>query len=91
MVSVGFRTLALSVAAGMLLSGLGCSVVVAGEKVGAREAGEALALMAKVREYQLAHPYRPDDRNWIRATYYTGLMAMYYTTMVSVPEGWIGV
>ena len=76
----GFRILALSVVAGMLLAGFGCSVAVAGEGAGAREAAEALALMAKVRDYQRAHPYRPADRNWIRATYYTGLMAMYRAT-----------
>ena len=29
-------------------------------------------LMRKVHAYQAAHPYRKDDRNWIRATYYTG-------------------
>ena len=37
-------------------------------------------VMRKVRDYQLAHPWKETDRNWIRATYYTGLMGLYRTT-----------
>ena len=37
-------------------------------------------LMREVNEYQQAHPWRETDRNWIRATYYTGVMALYRTT-----------
>lgn len=38
------------------------------------------ALMKKVNAYQLAHPWRETDRNWIRATYYTGVMGAYHAT-----------
>ncbi len=41
-------------------------------------------VMRKVHAYQAAHPYKKHDRNWIRATYYTGVMALYRTT--SDPE-----
>jgi len=44
------------------------------------EAKKVLDLMYKVRAYQKSHPWRPVDRNWIRATYYTGVMGMYHTT-----------
>ncbi len=37
-------------------------------------------VMRKVHAYQAAHPYTANDRNWIRATYYTGVMALYHTT-----------
>ena len=37
-------------------------------------------VMRKVREYQLAHPWKETDRNWIRATYYTGVMGLYRAT-----------
>ena len=33
-------------------------------------------LMQKVRDYQLAHPWTKTDRNWIRGTYYTGVMGL---------------
>jgi len=36
--------------------------------------------MWAVRDYQLAHPWKETDRNWIRATYYTGVMGLYRTT-----------
>jgi hypothetical protein len=36
--------------------------------------------MRSVRDYQLAHPWKETDRNWIRATYYTGMMGLYRTT-----------
>lgn len=39
-----------------------------------------LELMYKVRGYQMEHPWKQNDRNWIRATYYTGVMAMYRVT-----------
>ncbi|NQT87151.1 glycoside hydrolase family 88 protein [bacterium] len=44
------------------------------------EAKKVLDLMYKVRAYQQKHPWRAVDRNWIRATYTTGLMGMYRTT-----------
>ena len=39
-----------------------------------------IALMHKVNDYTYAHPYKEHDRNWVRATYYTGVMALYETT-----------
>lgn len=36
-----------------------------------------LAVMRRVRDYQVAHPWKATDRNWIRATYYTGVMGLY--------------
>ena len=41
---------------------------------------KVVEMMRKVHAYQLAHPYTEHDRNWIRATYYTGVMALYETT-----------
>ena len=37
-------------------------------------------VMRTARAYQSAHPWVQTDRDWIRATYYTGIMAMYATT-----------
>jgi len=37
-------------------------------------------LLRRVNAYQLAHPWKATDRNWIRATYYTGVMAAYRAT-----------
>ncbi len=37
-------------------------------------------VMRRVHDYQLAHPWKPTDRNWIRATYYTGVMGLYRAT-----------
>ncbi len=48
------------------------------EAVFTREA--IVDVMRRVRDYQLAHPWKQTDRNWIRATYYTGLMGLYRTT-----------
>lgn len=42
---------------------------------------ETRALMVKVNEWQKAHPLVPaDDRDWIRATWYTGVMAAWKST-----------
>ena len=41
---------------------------------------EIIAIMDKVNNYQLAHPWTQEDHNWIRSTYYTGVMALYKTT-----------
>lgn len=38
------------------------------------------ALLRRVNDYQLAHPWRDTDRNWIRATWYTGVVAAYEAT-----------
>ena len=40
-----------------------------------------LGLMHKVNSWQLAHPVmKPDDRNWERGTWYTGVMAAWKAT-----------
>ena len=42
---------------------------------------EILALLKKANAWQLAHPImKPDDRNWERATWYTGVMAAWKAT-----------
>lgn len=41
---------------------------------------KTVEVMRRVRDYQLAHPWKETDRNWIRATYYTGVMGLYRTT-----------
>lgn len=41
---------------------------------------KVVEVMRKVHAYQLTHPWKEHDRNWIRATYYTGVMALYETT-----------
>lgn len=38
------------------------------------------AIMDKVNGYQYAHPWKEFDDNWIRGTYYTGVMACYQAT-----------
>jgi len=30
--------------------------------------------MHRVNDWQLAHPWKETDRNWMRATWYTGVM-----------------
>ncbi|MCB2219201.1 MAG: glycoside hydrolase family 88 protein [Bacteroidetes bacterium] len=39
-----------------------------------------LAIMDLVNQHFLNNEWKQNDRNWIRATYYTGLMAFYKTT-----------
>ncbi len=42
---------------------------------------EILALLKKANSWQLAHPImKPDDRNWERATWFTGVMAAWKAT-----------
>ena len=42
---------------------------------------EILALMHRVDDYQIAHPVmKPDDRNWERGTWYTGVMEAWKAT-----------
>lgn len=75
------QVLILIMLAGALTMGSAGQAVAADLKTGqAREAEEVIRLMMQVRDYQLAHPYKPSDRNWIRATYYTGLMGLYHAT-----------
>lgn len=38
------------------------------------------AVMDKVNKYQLENPWKEFDDNWIRGTYYTGVMACYFAT-----------
>jgi len=38
------------------------------------------SLMDRVNSYQLEHPWREYDDNWIRGTYYAGVMACYLAT-----------
>ena len=49
-------------------------------KIDVFSAEQITAIMHKANNYQVAHPWRPSDRNWIRATWYTGVMAFYETT-----------
>jgi rhamnogalacturonyl hydrolase YesR len=37
-------------------------------------------VMRQVHRYQKEHPWKETDRNWIRATYYTGVMGLYRAT-----------
>jgi len=37
-------------------------------------------IIEKVNNYQIAHPWAAKDNNWIRGTYYTGVMAAYQAT-----------
>ena len=39
-----------------------------------------LALADKVYNHTLENPYRETDRNWIRATFYSGVMELYHAT-----------
>src|ERR1035437_2607849 len=38
------------------------------------------SIMDKVNSYQYNHPWRENDDNWIRGTYYTGVMAAFQST-----------
>jgi unsaturated rhamnogalacturonyl hydrolase len=38
------------------------------------------SIMDKVNTYRYTHPWRENDDNWIRGTYYTGVMAAYQST-----------
>lgn len=38
------------------------------------------SLIDKVNNYQNTHPWKENDDNWIRGTYYTGVMAVYQAT-----------
>lgn len=43
--------------------------------------GEILGILHKVNDWQLAHPVMaPDDRNWERGTWYTGVMSAWKET-----------
>ena len=52
-----------------------------GRDDGLPPARDVLALMHKVNDWQKANPVmKPDDRNWARGTWYTGVMAAYKAT-----------
>ena len=38
------------------------------------------SIIDKVNQYQFTHPWTEKDDNWIRGTYYTGVMAVYQST-----------
>jgi rhamnogalacturonyl hydrolase YesR len=55
------------------------AVVAEGADLPAKQ--ELAAAIARVNEYQKAHPVmKPDDRNWERATWYTGVVAAWKAT-----------
>jgi len=45
-----------------------------------QDAARAAELMRSANDYQLKHPWKKTDRNWIRGTWYTGVMAAYKVT-----------
>jgi rhamnogalacturonyl hydrolase YesR len=58
-----------------------------GQATGQSETGDdvfskdnILAIMHKVNDHTLANPYLETDRNWIRATWYSGVMEAYHAT-----------
>ncbi len=63
-------------------------VLLAVSGIGPRAAGadedltreKIVEVMYRVRNYQLQHPWKETDRNWIRATYYTGVLGLYRAT-----------
>ena len=59
----------------VLFTGLACS---AQENVFSKQLIKTLA--DKVNQYQFTHPWKENDDNWIRGTYYTGVMAIYQST-----------
>lgn len=62
--------------------------VLAGASCGGQESSQdnffakdnIISVMHRVNDYQLKHLQRKTDRNWIRATWYTGVMAFYKAT-----------
>jgi len=62
-----------------------CILVAEGCAAGAIEvdvfsADRITAIMHKVNNRQIKHPWRSSDRNWIRATWYTGVTAFHEVT-----------
>ncbi|MBW7995720.1 MAG: glycoside hydrolase family 105 protein [Candidatus Glassbacteria bacterium] len=51
-----------------------------GENSGVFSRDSIVSLMYRANAYAMAHPWQPDDHNWIRATWYTGVMALHRTT-----------
>lgn len=59
----------------LVFSGITC---LAQEKVYSKPFIESI--IKKVNDYQYSHPWKETDDNWIRGTYYTGVMACYQAT-----------
>jgi rhamnogalacturonyl hydrolase YesR len=59
----------------LVFSGITC---LAQEKVYSKPFIESI--IKKVNNYQYSHPWKETDDNWIRGTYYTGVMACYQAT-----------
>ena len=57
---------------------LGCRSTQMNEDIFAKK--NIIAVMNRVNSYTYSHPYKETDLDWIRATYYTGVMALYETT-----------
>ena len=56
------------------------SSAVAGQPSDVFQRDAILRLMHKVNDWQLAHQWKEDDRDWVRTTWYTGVMAAYKST-----------
>ena len=60
----------------MVLLGILSAAAGAGEPANAMTPEDIHRLMIRVNEWQIAHPVmKESDRNWERATWYTGVMA----------------
>ena len=76
MKTVEFNLFVILISAVSIFSGSLC----AGQQPSAEDIyakDSVIEIMHKANNYQLKHPYKETDRNWIRATYYTGVMAFY--------------
>ncbi len=63
----------------LIAMALSCTCALAAGQVPSKQ--EILALMHKSNDWQKAHPVKPpDDRNWERATWYTGVMSAWKET-----------
>jgi rhamnogalacturonyl hydrolase YesR len=62
----------------VVVLGLGCQSTKITENKFSKE--NIIDVMNRVNDYTYANPYKESDRDWIRSTYYTGVMALYETT-----------
>ena len=61
--------------------GLANNTLVFGQSSNIMEPAQIMNIMKKVNQFQLANPWtEKEDYNWIRSTYYTGVMAAYLAT-----------
>ena len=65
---------------GRFVLGVACATPPKPSQDDQKEARAVVDLMVKVNRYQREHPWKETDRNWIRGTYYTGVMGLYRTT-----------